>query len=240
MANPRRSSFHLNNHHSSLPLSNHPPLAAAASLPSIAAFLKKPSAFPFLLSLFLVLTWLCLRLQHSPAFFSSFSSSSVSLHFRAQKMGGIDADVHPNLAQFSVSQLISSDRRGWLLNPIEVAQDADIHGGAQVCRSIHAGEIRPGGTRGNHRHHTCNETFIIWGAETKFRVENRDIEGKGYSEVSIGADEVAVAASPSGSAHALINADPLRTTFFLGCQDAIIDYNSSTTDYNVWQDLFTS
>ncbi|KAK8950988.1 hypothetical protein KSP39_PZI004237 [Platanthera zijinensis] len=230
MANPRRSSFHLNNHHSTLPLSNHPPLAAAASLSSIAAFLKKPSAFPFLLSLFLVLTWLCLRIQHSPG----------SLHFRAQTMGGIEADVHANLARFSVSQLISRDRRGWLLNPIKIAQDADIHGGAQVCRSIHAGEIRPGGTRGNHRHHTCNETLIIWGAETKFRVENHDIEGKGYSEVSIGADEIAVAASPSGSAHALINADPLRTTFFLGCQDAIIDYNSSTTDYKVWQDLFTS
>lgn len=43
-------------------------------------------------------------------------------------------------------------------------------GGAQSCVSTHVGEIRPGGVRGNHRHHFCNETFIIWGAKTKFRV----------------------------------------------------------------------
>ena len=38
------------------------------------------------------------------------------------------------------------------------------------CASVHVGEIRPGGMRGNHRHHGCNETFIIWGAKTAFRV----------------------------------------------------------------------
>lgn len=43
-------------------------------------------------------------------------------------------------------------------------------GGAASCVSIHVGEIRPGGLRGNHRHHTCNETFVIWGAKTRFRV----------------------------------------------------------------------
>lgn len=43
-------------------------------------------------------------------------------------------------------------------------------GGAVSCASVHLGEIRPGGFRGNHRHHTCNETFVIWGAKTKFRV----------------------------------------------------------------------
>ena len=45
-----------------------------------------------------------------------------------------------------------------------------VTGGAVSCFSIHIGEIRPGGVRGNHRHHTCNETFVIWGAKTLFRV----------------------------------------------------------------------
>ena len=45
-----------------------------------------------------------------------------------------------------------------------------LPGGAVSCASVHVGEIRPGGVRGNHRHHGCNETFIIWGAETAFRV----------------------------------------------------------------------
>lgn len=43
-------------------------------------------------------------------------------------------------------------------------------GGAITCASLHVGEIRPGRFRGNHRHHNCNETFVIWGAATKFRV----------------------------------------------------------------------
>ncbi|KAL0919734.1 hypothetical protein M5K25_011851 [Dendrobium thyrsiflorum] len=221
MANPRRIGIQLHNHHSTIPLSNHSPPPAVASLSCIAAFLKRPSAFPFVLSLFLVLTWLCLRVQRTPG--------SASLRFRAQSQSGRDADADANLARFSASSLISNDRRGWLFNPIGVALDKGIHG-----------EIRPGSFRGNHRHHTCNETFLIWGAQTKFRLENPHIEGKGYAEVSVGAGEVAVAASPSGTAHALINTDPVRATFFLGCQDSIIDNNSSTTDYKVWEDLLTS
>lgn len=43
-------------------------------------------------------------------------------------------------------------------------------GGALDCSSLHVGQINPGALRGNHRHHTCNETFLISGAETKFRV----------------------------------------------------------------------
>lgn len=39
-----------------------------------------------------------------------------------------------------------------------------------TCASLHLGEIRPGTFRGNHRHYSCNETFVIWGARTKFRV----------------------------------------------------------------------
>lgn len=61
--------------------------------------------------------------------------------------------------------------------------------------------------------------------------------GRGYSEVIIDADEVAVAASPSGTAHALVNIDPVLTTYFIGCQDSIINYNSTSSDYKVWKDL---
>lgn len=45
-----------------------------------------------------------------------------------------------------------------------------IAGGAVNCVSTHVGEIRPGAMRGNHRHHDCNETFVIWGARMKVRV----------------------------------------------------------------------
>ena len=67
------------------------------------------------------------------------------------------------------------------------------------------------------------------------QLENSQAE-KGYAEVIIGADEVAVAASRSGTAHAIVNMDPMRIAFFLGCQDSIMN-NSSATDFNVWKDL---
>lgn len=69
------------------------------------------------------------------------------------------------------------------------------------------------------------------------QLENREAE-KGYAEVIIGADEFAVATSPSGIAHAIVNVDPARTTFIFGCQDSVVDYNNtSATDFNVWKDL---
>lgn len=71
----------------------------------------------------------------------------------------------------------------------------------------------------------------------QLQLENNQIVDKGYAEVIVGADEVAVAASPSGVAHALVNVDPIRSTFFLGCQDSMINYNSSATDFSVWKDL---
>lgn len=116
------------------------------------------------------------------------------------------------------------------------ARDAGLPGGALVCLSLHVGQIHPGGLRGNHRHHTCNETFVIWGAKTKFRLENADVKDKGYGEATIAADEVAIVASAISTAHALINMD-VRPTFFLGCQDTPINPNSSNTDYKVWKDL---
>lgn len=124
-----------------------------------------------------------------------------------------------------------------MLDPVTAALNAGLSGGAVTCASVSVGEIRPGGIRGNHRHSTCNETIIIWGAQIKLRLENSKVAGKGYAEVIIGADEVAVATSPSGTAHALVNVDPVRTAFRLGCQDGIVDFNSSSTVYSIWNDL---
>ena len=69
------------------------------------------------------------------------------------------------------------------------------------------------------------------------QLENSQVAGKGYAEVIISADEVAVTASPSGTAHALVNMDPVKTAYFLGCQDSVVNYNSSSTAFNIWKDL---
>ena len=79
--------------------------------------------------------------------------------------------------------------------------------------------------------------LLIWIVCHLMQLENSEVGDKGYAEVIIGADEVAVAASPRGTAHALINMDPARSTWFLGCQDGIINYNTSTSDFKVWKDL---
>ncbi|KAF9679467.1 hypothetical protein SADUNF_Sadunf06G0018000 [Salix dunnii] len=232
MANPRRSSYS-NNTESPFQLQNH------SRLSSIRHFLKKPLAFPFLLSIFLLLAWISLRLQHSS---SSLSSSNLPEIKSTQ-----EEDEKANLIKFKSGLLSSKDKRGWLLDPVSIALEygikeedlvaAAVTGGAVSCFSIHVGEIKPGGVRGNHRHHTCNETIVIWGAKTLFRLENNQIVDKGYAEVIVSADEVAVAASPSGTAHAIVNMDRTHTVYLLGCQDSAINNNSSATDFSVWKDL---
>ncbi|CAO2822392.1 unnamed protein product [Amaranthus hypochondriacus] len=222
MVNPRRSSYGGNNQ-----TPENPYQSQSFTLISLLNLLKKPQAFPFLLSIFLLLTWVSLKLQHS----SHFSPLSYDSQILSK-----EEDLKANLVRFLPSKL-AKDKRGWLLNPVDVAHDAGISGGAVTCASVHVGEIRPGGIRGNHRHYTCNETFIIWGARVKFRLENNQVTDKGYAEVIIGADEVAVAASPSGTAHVLVNVDPIKTAFLLGCQDEIVNYNSSNTAFNIWNDL---
>ncbi|XP_048138139.1 uncharacterized protein LOC115731528 isoform X2 [Rhodamnia argentea] len=233
MANPRRPSYSAAGGPAiSLEGAQASPAAlaqrSAFSSSSLVHFLKKPLAFPFLLSAFLLLTWISLRLQSSSSA-SRFASSRDSERSREED------DRKANLVRFPLGSF--SDKRGWLLDPTSVALDSGIRGGAVACASIHVGEIRPGGVRANHRHHTCNETFVIWGAKTKFRLESSELGGKTYAEVVVAADEVAVAASPSGTAHALVNIDPVHSTFFIGCQDGVINYNSSSTDYRVWKDL---
>ncbi|XP_052176548.1 uncharacterized protein LOC127790862 [Diospyros lotus] len=232
MANPRRSS-----HSITVSEGNYSPqfqtLAIGSNssvLSQVKLFLKKPHAFPFLLSVFLLLTWISLRFQHSARF-------SSPPHLKDTE-GVVGDDRNANLVRFSSGfpSRITKDKRGWMLDPLAVALDFGISGGAVTCASLHIGEIQPGGLRGNHRHLTCNETFLIWGAKTIFRLENKAVN-RGYAEATLNADEVAVAASPHGTAHALVNVDPVRSTFFMGCQDSIIDYNKSTTIFNVWKDL---
>ncbi|KAJ1397020.1 RmlC-like cupin domain superfamily [Sesbania bispinosa] len=150
-------------------------------------------------------------------------------------------DIEANLVRFltgnGIPSRIVKDNRGWLLDPLSLASASALSGGAVTCASIHVGEIRPGRLRGNHRHHDCNETLVIWGAATKFRLENSKVPDNGYAEVTIGSDDIAVAASPSGTAHAIVNIDQIHSTFFIGCQDSLINYNASSTDFNVWKDL---
>ncbi|KAJ6747698.1 hypothetical protein OIU74_030041 [Salix koriyanagi] len=222
MANPRRNSYS-NNTENTFQLQYH------SRLSSLKHFLKKPLAFPLLLSIFLLLAWICLRLQHS-----SSSLSSSNLH---EIKSSQEEDEKANLIKFKSGFLSSKDKRGWLLDPVSIALEYGIKGGAVSCFSIHVGEIKPDGVRGNHRHHTCNETIVIWGAKTLFRLENSQIVDKGYAEVIVSADEVAVAASPSGTAHAIVNMDRTHTAYILGCQDSTINNNSSATDFSVWKDL---
>lgn len=254
MANPRRNSYSIlisnnqnpdstANNNNNNPFQIQPQSLSTTLSSSLKVFLKKPHAFPFLLFFFLLLTWVSLRLQHS-AHFSSPPHLLTQQHQWSKEHdvdgvgGGGDSDAKVNLVRFASGHPspIAKDNRGWSLDPLALALRFGISGGAVNCASVHLGEIRPGGVRGNHRHYTCNETFLIWGAKTLFRLENKAVD-RGYAEVTIGADEVAVAASPHGTAHALVNVDTARSTFFLGCQDSIISYSNSTSDFNVWKDL---
>ncbi|TYH34180.1 hypothetical protein ES332_D13G110800v1 [Gossypium tomentosum] len=233
MANPRRNSYSTNQ---SVDGSFQSQTQSSSSLSSLKHLLKKPHALPFLLLLLLLLTWVSLRLQYSS-------------RFRHQQLGQDahgDDDSKANLVRFKsgLPSAIVKDKRGWLLDPVSLALQFGVRGlmltilgGAVSCSQVHIGEIRRGDIRGNHRHYSCNETFVIWGAETKFRLENNQMDGRGYAEVTIGEDEVVVAASPSGTAHALVNVDALRNTYFVGCQDGMVKSNSSNTDFNVWKNL---
>ncbi|KAI3706772.1 hypothetical protein L6452_24730 [Arctium lappa] len=241
MANPRRNSYSTNNE---LPIFNteinttFQSQTLASRLSRLKIFLKKPQAFPFLLSIFLLLTWMFLRIQQRNSQFQSNTNQSNGITGRFSTNEDQDRDA--NLIRFTSGfpSPITKDNRGWMLDPVSIAIDSGIPGGAMVCASIHAGEIRPGGLRGNHRHHTCNETLLIWGARTMFRLENNAL-GKGYAQVTVAADEVAVAVSPSGTAHALVNMDSTRTTYIIGCQDSVINYNKSSSDFKVWEDLYS-
>ncbi|XP_022765570.1 uncharacterized protein LOC111310403 isoform X2 [Durio zibethinus] len=160
MANPRRNLYSINNQNLENPFQFQ--TQSLSSLSSVKHLLKKPQAFPFLLLLLLLLTWVSLRLQYS----------SPSKPEQWDKDDDDGDDFKANLFRFKAGlpSAIVKDKRGWLLNPVSIALQNGVKGGAMSCVQVHIGEIRPGGVRGNHRHYACNETFVIWGAKTKFRV----------------------------------------------------------------------
>ncbi|GMN67458.1 hypothetical protein TIFTF001_036522, partial [Ficus carica] len=138
MANPRRSSYSLNINtninQSSGSASSENPLSQLHSQSSSSSrvslcylsllhFLKKPHAFPFLLSVFLLLTWLFLRIQRSP----HFSADSSRLRHSHRQRSQFD-DSQANLRRFTSGfpSLIANDKRGWLLNPVSLALDSGL------------------------------------------------------------------------------------------------------------------
>ncbi|XP_028772756.1 uncharacterized protein LOC114729889 isoform X2 [Neltuma alba] len=158
MANPRRIVY-LNSQSSDNPFQIRPSFLA-----SLLQFLQKPHSLPFLLSIFLFLTWISIRFQRVSQFSTPPAGTAADW--------SVDDDMKANLVRFSsgIPSQIAKDKRGWLLDPVSLALASGISGGAVSCASVHVGEIRPGKIRGNHRHHNCNETFVIWGAATKFRI----------------------------------------------------------------------
>ncbi|KMZ62421.1 hypothetical protein ZOSMA_467G00140 [Zostera marina] len=181
-----------------------------SSFSKLIILLKQPVlAFPFLLFILVILTWISVQFHHT--------SSVVHTTTRHSYFTKILSSDDVNLVRFSTVKFpskIFKDPQGWIFDPLTITLEAGISGGAQSCVSSHLGEIRPGGVRGNHRHDTCNETFVVWGADTFFKLQ---VGPRSYSEMFISADEVVVAASSVGTAHALINVDSSgRRTFFLG------------------------
>lgn len=112
MANPRRT---VTENHRLSPLIN---------------LLKKPQAFPLLLSFFLFLTWITLRLQHS----SHLSSHAKSHHHPDSEV--LDGDDKVNLIRFDTASIspVRKDDRGWLLDPVTLARDSQLHGSSLLIR----------------------------------------------------------------------------------------------------------
>ncbi|KAE8787620.1 hypothetical protein D1007_38441 [Hordeum vulgare] len=118
MANPRRGiALQIN--------TQTPPLAAAAAAPSSSSlpssllhFLKRPASFPFLLSLFVFLTWISLHF-HQPTPSASLQRPVVVVDPQANLVR-YPAALHPTP--------IAADERGWLLDPVAAARDAGLPG----------------------------------------------------------------------------------------------------------------
>lgn len=94
--------------------------------------LKKPQAFPLLLSFFLFLTWITLRLQHS-SHVSSHPKSTLKSH---PELNILDDDDKVNLVRFASASLspVRKDDRGWLLDPIILARDSQLKGSSYRFR----------------------------------------------------------------------------------------------------------
>lgn len=146
MSNPpsRRTSTSSSstNHHYQLPISDSPfqsqnpttttTARIATLVNSLKFFLKKPHSFPFLLSIFLLLTWVSLRFQRHSRNSSSFSSSSSSMgssFSTNRQLHGGEMNSAANLVRFySLSSDIAKDKRGWLIDPVSLALQSGISG----------------------------------------------------------------------------------------------------------------
>lgn len=119
MANPRRV---LTENHRLTPLIN---------------LLKKPQAFPLLLSFFLLLTWISLRVQHSSHLVSS-SSHPKTTGKSHPDLEILDDDDKVNLARFDSSSLspVRKDDRGWLLDPGILARNSQLNDGSSLIDSL--------------------------------------------------------------------------------------------------------
>ena len=116
MANPRRAiALHVQTQPPPLPTSAAalPPHSSLAS--SLLHFLKRPASFPFLLSLFVLLTWLSLRF-HRPSPPPSLGGRPTVVHDPQANLVRFPAELHPTP--------IARDGRGWLLDPVAAARDA--------------------------------------------------------------------------------------------------------------------
>ncbi|RZB87222.1 Protein RETICULATA, chloroplastic isoform C [Glycine soja] len=91
---------------------------------------------------------------------------------RTSTVGSLILSLSPSLLASQVPLLLDAIRI-WRRFCVEngIFESA---GGAVTCGSLHMGEIRVGNKRANQRHHICNETFLIWGATTKFRMGRVD------------------------------------------------------------------
>lgn len=98
-------------------------------LSPIINLLKKPQAFPILLSFFLFLTWISLRLQHSSHVSSSSSHPKSTLNSHPD-LKVFDDDDKVNLVRFGLASLSPArkDDRGWLLDPVILARDSQLKG----------------------------------------------------------------------------------------------------------------
>ncbi|GMY19938.1 hypothetical protein FCV25MIE_15177 [Fagus crenata] len=130
MANPRRNSY-ANNQSSDSPIFQNPSSHADSTSSRIIHFLKKPHAFPFLLTIFLFLTWLSLKLQHSSHYFSPPFSRSQQALFTHHTL---EDDAKVNLVRFSFGfpSPLTKDNKGWILNPIALALRSNLLGNAKV------------------------------------------------------------------------------------------------------------
>lgn len=115
---------------------------------SLKLFLKKPHAFPFLLFIFLLLTWVSLRLQHSATSSSSVQTSSFDDHDLKwgdnKRTSSFEQDHKANLIRFPSSDTLSQitkDKRGWLMDPVSVALKSGIPGSLFMCVFVYFSDV---------------------------------------------------------------------------------------------------